>query len=65
MGGRFLFLLGLLGEELDAPAVELHVQRVDLEHVELERLEDLLELRLAYLAARLAGFEQRRELLRR
>ena len=64
-GGLFLLPLGLLGEELDAPPVELHVHCFELEDVELERLEELLELSLANVAACFACFEQRRELLRR
>ena len=64
-GSCLLLLLGrLLGDELDPAPVELHVHRIELERVELQRLEDLLELRLANLAARLAGLEQRGEVLR-
>ena len=52
-----------LDEQLDAASVELLVDRLDLERIELERLEHLDELGLLELAARLGGFEQRRQLL--
>ena len=64
-GSRLLLFLGLLGDELDPPAVELHVHRLELQDVELERLEQLLQLGLADLSAHLAGLEQHHDLLGR
>ena len=54
-------LLRLL-EQLDPPPVELAVHGVRLQRVELERLEDLLQLRRPHLSARLGRLQQRREL---
>ena len=56
-------LLRLLRQQLDAAPVELDVHGFDLERVELHRLEQLDQLLLAQLAARLGRFEQRRKLL--
>jgi len=59
--GRRL-LLDLL-DELDPAPVELDEDGVNLQRIELERLQDLLELGLPELAARLSGLEQREQLL--
>ena len=55
--------LRLRREQLDAAPVELLVDGLGLERVELERLEDLDQLDLTELAARLRRLEQRGELL--
>jgi hypothetical protein len=50
------------GEQLDAPPVELLIDGLGLERIELERLQDLDQLDLSQLAARLRRLEQRCEL---
>ena len=59
--GRRLLLR--LVDELDAAPVELDVDGVDLERVELERLEHVLQLGLPQLAVRLGGFQEREQFL--
>ena len=56
--------LGLrLGEKLYTAPVELLMDRLDLELIELELLDDLRKLGLAQLTARLSGLEKHHELL--
>src|SRR5712691_3131614 len=50
-------------DELDRSAVELRVHSLQLERIEFERLEQLDQLHLTQLSARLGSLEQRRELL--
>src|SRR5262249_18723363 len=59
--GLRVLLFRLLRQQLDAAAVELAVHGLDLERVELHRLEQLDELLVAPLAARLRRLEQRRQ----
>jgi hypothetical protein len=63
--GRRLGLRLVLGldEQLDAAPVELLIDGLRLERIELEGLQQLDQLDLPELAARLRRFEQRRELL--
>jgi hypothetical protein len=64
LGRRLGLCLALrLDEQLDAAPVELLIDRLRLERIELERLENLDQLYLPELAARLRGLEQRRQLL--
>src|SRR5689334_10426048 len=60
---RRRFFLLFLDDQFDAAAVELLVDRVRLEWVELERLDELVQVDLAKLPACLGGLEQRRKFL--
>ncbi len=62
-GGAGSFSSGSSAHELDPPAVELRVHGLELERIELQRLEQFDELLLTQLPARLGGLEQRREFL--
>jgi hypothetical protein len=61
--GRWRGRLLLVLEDLDAPALELAEERVDLEGLELLGLDELDDLRLAHGAARLGGLEQDADVL--
>ena len=62
-GGGAGSFSGLFHDELDASAVELRVHRLDLEWIELQRLEQFDQVLLAQLPIRLCSLEQRCELL--